>query len=93
MASWVIADTPSGPVSLAAGQLMLGPGTDLTLGATLGPVLLAVEAGTLGVSAGEDQRVGPGEGVSLATSTTVELSISATVPVGLLVFMLIPDQS
>ena len=44
-------DVPAGPLRLEAGRLGLGPGAELAMGGAPGPVLLVVEAGTLGVTA------------------------------------------
>ena len=51
VASWLVADVPVGPLRLEAGRLELGLGAEMVLGRATGPVLLAVEAGTVGVTA------------------------------------------
>jgi hypothetical protein len=93
VASWSVAAVPSDSASLAAGWLRLEPGARLELATEAGPVLLAVAAGTLVVAAAVDELAGPGERVSLAPGTTVELSTSVAVPVSALMFALIPDQA
>ncbi|MDP9370608.1 MAG: hypothetical protein M3Q03_20460 [Chloroflexota bacterium] len=68
---------PPGPVVVTLERVLLAPGTSLPPRRARGPVLLVVEAGTLGlVPAREMTRVRSGAGNEMIVSTGVEVPLT-----------------